>query len=100
MILKYILYGSIWSKFGAKISKSRKNVPQIPNVLTEIQPTTTKYKCNTFCDLSQQKCAQKPRQYIGDFLNFFHTYIIAATFIFIQQFFKFTSQIFLTKLAN
>jgi hypothetical protein len=28
---------------------------------------TTKYKCNTFYDLSQQKCAQVPRQYIVDF---------------------------------
>jgi hypothetical protein len=40
MILKYILYGSIWSKFGAKNSKSRtnQNVPQISNVLISSQP--------------------------------------------------------------
>jgi hypothetical protein len=37
----------------------------------DIQPTTTKYKCNKFCDLSQKKCVQVPRQNVsGTFLNF------------------------------
>jgi hypothetical protein len=60
MILKYILYGSIWSKFV-------QNVLQIPNVLISSQPAS-----NTFCYLSQQKCAQVPRKNIsGTFLNFY-----------------------------
>jgi hypothetical protein len=54
------------SRFEAKNSKSRTTqiVPQIPNVLTSSQPQSN---IHAFCDLSQQKCAQVPRQYIGDF---------------------------------
>ncbi len=43
-----------------------------------------------------------PAIYRGFFLIFYQTYIIAATFIFIQEIFKihFTDDFFLTKLAN
>jgi hypothetical protein len=73
MILKYILYGSIWSNFGAKNSKSKcnQNVPQIPNCFDIA--VTTKYKCNTFCIHHNKNALKYPGKiYRGLFLNFFN----------------------------
>jgi hypothetical protein len=67
MILKYILYGSIWSKFGAKNSKSR--ITQVPNVLTSSQPHPNINE--THLVIYHNKNALKsPGNTSGTFLNF------------------------------
>ncbi len=94
MFLKYILYESIWSMFGAKNSKSRKNVPQIPNVLTSSQPQPKYNKNMNATQFVIRKNALKFNAAInrGFFLIFFTLTLLQRPSFLSKKFLKFTSQ--------